>query len=93
LTTPPTGYIRNITNIRNNPKPRTMKNVLSNKTLQATSAGDAIGGSVVRGMLGAFLFLKRKAKGRYQTNAQKQLQKYTTTGLARPTEQRLKLRT
>jgi hypothetical protein len=75
-----------------NPKPQTMKNLLSNKTLQATYGGDAIGGSVVRGMLGAFLFLKRKAKGRYQTNAQNSV-KYTTTGLARPTEQRLKPRT
>jgi hypothetical protein len=30
-----------------NPKPQTMRNLLSNKTLQATYGGDAIGGSVV----------------------------------------------
>ena len=35
-----------------------MKNLLSNKTLQATYGGDVIGGSVVRGMLGASLFFK-----------------------------------
>ncbi|MDB4442656.1 hypothetical protein N9219_04480 [bacterium] len=34
-----------------------MKNLLSNKTLQATYVGDVMGGSVVLGMLGAFLFL------------------------------------
>ena len=41
-----------------NPKPQAMKNLLSNKTLQATYGGDAIGGSVVRGMLGAFLHIR-----------------------------------
>jgi len=50
-------------NIANNPKPQTMKNLLSNRTLQATYGGDDIGGSVVPGKLGAFLFLKGKAKG------------------------------
>ncbi len=35
-----------------------MKNLLSNKTLQATYGGDAMGGSVVRGMLGAFLHIR-----------------------------------
>jgi len=34
-----------------------MKNIL-NKTLQATYGGDGIGGSVVSGKLGAFLFLR-----------------------------------
>jgi hypothetical protein len=33
-----------------------MKNLIKNKTLQAPYGGDVIGGSVVRGMLGAFLF-------------------------------------
>ena len=44
-----------------------MKNLLSNKTLQATYGGDVMSGSVGPGMLGAFLLLRRKAKGRYQT--------------------------
>ncbi len=44
-----------------------MKNLLSNKTPQAIYGGDVLGGSVVPGKLGAFLFLKRKAKGRNQT--------------------------
>jgi len=35
-----------------------MKNLLSNKTLQATYAGDVIGGSVVPGQLGAFLYIR-----------------------------------
>ncbi len=38
-----------------------MKNLLSNKTLQATYGGDVIGGSVVRGMLGAFLCTSKAA--------------------------------
>jgi len=41
-----------------NPNPQSMKNLLSNKTLQATYGGDVVGGSVVLGMLGAFLFLR-----------------------------------
>ena len=39
-----------------NPKPQTMKNLIRNKTLQATYGGDVMGESVVLGMLGAFLF-------------------------------------
>jgi hypothetical protein len=39
-----------------NPKPQKMNNQLSNKTPQATYSGDTVGGSVVRGMLGAFCF-------------------------------------
>jgi len=35
---------------------QTMKNLSENKTPQVTYAGDVIGGSVVRGMFGAFLF-------------------------------------
>jgi len=38
-----------------------MKNILSNKTPQATYGGDVMGGSVVPGMLGASLFLRRYA--------------------------------
>ena len=41
-----------------------MKNILSNKTLQATYGGDVIGGSVVPGMLGAFLFWKGGVYGK-----------------------------
>ena len=43
-----------------------MKNLLLNKTLQATYGGDVIGGSVVPGMLGAFLFLRRLDMKEYQ---------------------------
>jgi len=68
-----------------------MKTLLPNKTLQATYGGDVIGGSMVPGMLGAFLFLRRRAKSKYQTNAQNSV-KYPTAGLARHTEQRLKTR-
>lgn len=39
-----------------NPKPQTMKNLLSNKTPQAPYGGDVMGGSVVLGILGTFLF-------------------------------------
>ena len=35
-----------------------MKNLISNKTLQATYGGDVIGGSVVPGMLGAFFYTR-----------------------------------
>ena len=47
-----------------------MKNLLSNKTLQATYGGDVIGGSVVLGMLGAFLF-KEVINGRPKGQADK----------------------
>ena len=40
------------------PKPQIMKNLISNKTLQATYGGDVIGGSVVPGMLGAFFYIR-----------------------------------
>jgi len=33
-----------------------MKNLSANKTPQAICSGDVVGGSVVRGMLGAFCF-------------------------------------
>ena len=56
LTEPLIGYIGYITYMLGVPKPQTMKNLLSNKTLQATYGGDVMGGSVVPGMLGASLF-------------------------------------
>jgi hypothetical protein len=40
------------------PQTTDMKNLSANKTPQATYGGDDIGGSVVRGMLGALLFKK-----------------------------------
>jgi len=45
-----------------------MKNLLSNKTLQATYGGDVIGGSVVPGMLGAFCISKSILRPKISTS-------------------------
>lgn len=49
--------------VQTNPKPQTMNNLLSNKTPQANRSGDAMSGSVVLVMLGAFLFCERSIDG------------------------------
>jgi len=58
-----------------------MKNLLSNKTLQATYGGDVTGGSVVPGQLGAFLFLMAKLRNlRYLTRYRKKWLPESLTG-------------
>ena len=54
----PCRHVYILTSRQSKPKSQTMKNLLSNKTLQATYGGDVVGGSVVRGMLGAFLYTR-----------------------------------
>jgi len=50
-----------------------MKNILSNKTLQATYDGDVIGGSVVRGQLGVFFLFSRDKWARERRTEQRSM--------------------
>jgi len=54
-----------------------MKNLLSNKTLQATYGGDVIGGSVVPGMLGAIFLIGVSMKGEKESKEKPRPKKST----------------
>ena len=63
-----------------------MKNILSIKTLQATYGGDVMGGSVVPGMLGAFLHSRLHLRQSIRTSQDvagddQNMVKHSTTGL------------